>query len=120
MSSLKIASLLMCVALLIFWPASANSFELKPCGTNTYDTGKGVCNDCLQGLGVTCEECNARTFCNVCKPGYMQLTNDANWTICVPCSLKHGEHCSRCTNEVCTNCSGTFYLSEGRCVDCEN
>lgn len=94
------------------------SFDLQDCGLNTYDTGEGVCNDCLSVLGITCKECTSQKICDVCKPGYLQFTNAADATICRKCSSVFGDKCAECSNTVCTKCNGNFYLKNDKCEDC--
>ena len=69
----------------VFVVLSNFTYELDPCGLNTFDTGGGVCQECLSGLGVTCAECSSKQACDVCKDGYMTFMNDADYTVCVPC-----------------------------------
>jgi len=51
---------------MIFWVVlfgliNLLAYSLEPCTLNTYDTGEGVCNDCLGDLGITCQECTSKT-----------------------------------------------------------
>jgi len=50
---------MMLVFVAIFAIYSATAYELNKCGLNTFETGNGVCEDCLVGLGVTCKECTS-------------------------------------------------------------
>lgn len=72
MSSIKTATILSGIGLLICGLSIGLSYDLPPCGLNTYETGNGVCGDCLAGLGDTCKECTSQNYCSKCKAGYMQ------------------------------------------------
>lgn len=96
-SSIWTSLALSCFFLLIAGISTGVPFEIPDCGKNTYDTGNGVCGDCLAGLGDTCQACTARNYCSECKPGYLQKNNSAEATICVPCFTKHEETCAECT-----------------------
>ena len=104
--------------LLVFSLWSGLGYEMTDCGVNTYDSGLGVCEDCLDGLGITCKQCNTQDVCSTCKPGYMQYKNAANWTICVDCDLKFGQNCVECNTKNCTKCDGNYFLNDGGCYDC--
>ena len=87
---IKSIFVLQLVLLIIFSLWSGLGYDMRDCGINTYDSGLGICEDCLHGLGITCGECYNQDTCSTCKRGYMQYKNAANWTICVDCNLKHG------------------------------
>ena len=92
------------ITFLFFLLISLFAFSLADCGTNTFDTGQGVCKDCLNGLGITCAECSSQDVCDNCKKGYMPAKNAVDWTICASCSIKHGEQCGECDADVCLGC----------------
>ena len=53
-SSMKCVCFFQLIFISLFALTSFSAFSLNDCGINTYDSGLGVCKDCLNDLGITC------------------------------------------------------------------